>query len=256
MATDTTIYVQSDILSKINPYYHQYIFETLQTYSSTDVLCEGPIEGLCDKKGNTVNYIKNSSNNDSVLQYGIYLNDVSVRDKTSNLLNFTESNFDIYLGNEVSKLKTIASTVYSYKNHLYDISKSMDLTVLTSASTAVVTNNYSEGQDKSPFITCLDSIVQSSNIFNHYVKNKYSTNFKLLISVDEAFYIGGKGDQYVNPISFGIIFTNLTKKTKVYFNFYGSVLVKGSSSHIPVYIDLANADINQDNKFLISIFST
>jgi len=256
MATDTTIYVQSDILSKINPYYHQYIFETLQTYSSTDVLCEGPIEGLCDKKGNTVNYIKNSSNNDSVLQYGIYLNDVSVRDKTSNLLNFTESNFDIYLGNEVSKLKTIASTVYSYKNHLYDISKSMDLTVLTSASTAVVTNNYSEGQDKSPFITCLDSIVQSSNIFNHYVKNKYSTNFKLLISVDEAFYIGGKGDQYVNPISFGIIFTNLTKKTKVYFNFYGSVLVKGSSSHIPVYIDLANADINQDNEFLISVFST
>ena len=74
-------------------------------YESVDVLSEGPIEGFSDSNGNTVNYISlnNSSTNsaNSSLAYGVYYNDVSVKDSKSNLFNVTSSDFSLYLGNSI-----------------------------------------------------------------------------------------------------------------------------------------------------------
>ena len=88
-------------------------------YESVDMLTEGPIEGLTDSNGNTVNYISlnNSSANlvnsaNSSLAYGVYYNDVPVKDSKSNLFNITSSDFSLFLGNSLKNSYLNASSLY------------------------------------------------------------------------------------------------------------------------------------------------
>ncbi|NDB80880.1 hypothetical protein EB155_13555, partial [archaeon] len=100
------IYIDQDLVNTLS-YASEFqsanaTIDTESFYKSNDLICEGPIEGLVDNDGNTLNYLNlNSSVKDrnSSLAYGVYYNDISVKDKKTNLLNLTAANFNISLGN-------------------------------------------------------------------------------------------------------------------------------------------------------------
>ena len=68
-----------------------FTFSSEVFYDAIDLISEGPIEGLCDINGNTLNYLNLSSSANSSadsLAYGIYYNDVSVPQIEKVLLNY------------------------------------------------------------------------------------------------------------------------------------------------------------------------
>jgi len=78
----------------------------------TDLLCEGPIEGLVDKYGNVLKYGTSTNpkdSDDTILGKGIYYNDVPLIDSKLNKFNFVSSGFEIDYGEEVKN--------YNYGNY-------------------------------------------------------------------------------------------------------------------------------------------
>jgi len=76
--------------------------ESVGLYQTVDAICEGLIEGLCDKHGNTIYFHENRSNNEGVFQ-GIYLNDVPIKNTESLTINFPRVFAEVQLGSEVQK---------------------------------------------------------------------------------------------------------------------------------------------------------
>ena len=62
-----------------------YKLESVSIYKSIDLVCEGPIEGFCDKNGTTIEYTRGSSNDDFL--QGVYLNDTPVKEKSNTIGN-------------------------------------------------------------------------------------------------------------------------------------------------------------------------
>jgi hypothetical protein len=156
-------------------------------YISSDLLCEGPIEGLVDPDGSTLNYLSLSSNipdSSSSLAYGMYYNDTPIRDKKTNFLNFSAANFLISYGQEVDNLNSTPSAVYSYGSRVYDLDTDPGITEfkLYQFDEALFTD--------SPSNALQQKLINARNIsrnFSHYVKNKYVTNATVNIKVDNCF---------------------------------------------------------------------
>ena len=90
---------------------------------NTDVVCEGPIEGLVDKQGNLLKYITDSNTNaveSIILGKGVYYNDVPLVDDKLNKLNFVTQGFDMRYGEEFNNYtQQYASTVHRYNKKIY-----------------------------------------------------------------------------------------------------------------------------------------
>jgi len=227
-------------------------------YESVDLLSEGPIEGLTDSDGNTVNYITLNKSLDnstsSSLSYGIYYNDVSVKDSRSDLFNFTSSDFSLFLGNSYNNSDLNANSLYEYKSKVYDLEYDPNLTFK-------VTNGYDAqvfSQDtKVDFQNKLIEIQQKARCFTHYVKNKYTTSLVLNISIDSLFYIGGKGETNSSDIKFVVSLANPQNKTILYFYFQGYFVVKSTPILMPLVLEIYNEDKNNSisNQFILSVYS-
>lgn len=81
-ATATTIFpnteTSTETLNKL---------ESVGIYKAIDLLCEGPIEGLCDMFGNVTPLTTVAQLNENAFK-GVYLNDVPVKNSTSDTLNY------------------------------------------------------------------------------------------------------------------------------------------------------------------------
>ena len=73
--------------------------ESVSIYQTVDLLCEGQIEGLCDRHGNLIHLTSDSKNNENGFK-GIHLNDVPVKNTDSNSLNFMRVFADFRTGRE------------------------------------------------------------------------------------------------------------------------------------------------------------
>ncbi|MDA7495837.1 phage tail protein [bacterium] len=73
--------------------------ENVSMYQTVDVLCEGEIEGLCDKYGNLIQITSDADKNEDGFK-GIMLNDVPVKNTDSNSLNFNRTFADFRAGRE------------------------------------------------------------------------------------------------------------------------------------------------------------
>lgn len=71
--------------------------ESVSIYQIIDMVGEGPIKGFCDQLGQDVITTNNSSSNESVLK-GVYLNDVPVKNSSSDTLNFNRTFMDYRVG--------------------------------------------------------------------------------------------------------------------------------------------------------------
>ena len=233
--------------------------DTESFYKSNDLLCEGPIEGLVDQNGNTLNYIDlNSSVKDrsSSLAYGVYYNDISVRDKKTNLLNLTAANFNVALGNEVNNFNDISSSVYTYDSKVYDLDQDPGIASFNSLDQKYIGREFTNSTGEGLFQNLIFLKNKARN-FSHYVKNKYITSATVNIKIDSCFYIGGKGDTYGNNIRFIVCVTNLTERATTYFYFQAYLVAKGNPVIIPIQIQFNRASNLSSNspEYLINVYS-
>ncbi len=110
-------------ISKGGEYHHAKLatdkLESSQFLRTLDLICEGPIEGLVDKEGNTLKYLSNNGADDLVLGKGIYYNDVPLITSNQNKFNFVVADFNIDYGNEFSSLSDLPSTVFNYNQKIF-----------------------------------------------------------------------------------------------------------------------------------------
>ena len=232
--------------------------DTETSYYATDLLCEGPIEGLVDSDGSILNYISVSdtiSNRASSLSYGIYYNDSPIRDKRTSFLNFSSVNFNISLGNEVENSNSTSSAVYKYDSKIYDLERTPD---------GIVFNLYQfdedffidsgNNTDKQKALINARSLARN---FSHYIKNKYVTSATVNIKVDNLFYIGGKGETFSNHLRFVVCVSNLNTGVRSYYFFQGYFVVKGSPSMIPIEIEFFKKTDSKatNNEYIINVYS-
>jgi hypothetical protein len=243
-------------------------FETESFYDSVDLISEGPIEGLVNSDGQTLNYIDLGFDDINSLSYGVYYNDVVVRDKKTNLYNFTSSSIDFTVGNQIKNSISECKSIYEYKTKLYDISfgayrlaakQNLTLPVeITAERSNVKTANDSFSSSS------MNAIQQGyanyrnySRPFSHYIKNKYCTSVDVNIGVDNLFSVDEKGSTLPLGITFIINVTNLTQREDFYFLFNSCFIAKGGTVVLPFNITIEDADKKQSlfPELVINIYS-
>lgn len=244
-----------------------FTFSSEVFYDAIDLISEGPIEGLCDINGNTLNYLNLSSSTSSSadsLAYGIYYNDVSVRDKKTNLFNVSSSKFNISLGNEITNNPNISSCVYEYKSKIYDLNSAINFDYgYDPNKTGLIQgkfNNLSSSFSENKGSNNLKSLIDVKNItkcFTHYVKNKYTDLIKVIMSLDELYFIDDKGNNYNNNADFVICVSDLTSGQNEYLLFQCYTIAKQNSVLLTFEIDLGitNQQSNFNSNYLINIYS-
>lgn len=264
VATNTvTIYLEQELINTLSlasesPEANSTI-DTESFYKSNDLLCEGPIEGLVDLEGNTLNYIDlNSSIKDrnSSLAYGVYFNDISVKDKKTNLLNLSAANFTLSLGNEVNNYNDYSSSVYTYDSKVYDLDQDPGIASFNSLDQKYIGQQFTNSTSNGLYQNLIYLKNKARN-FSHYVKNKYITDATVNIKIDSCFYIGGKGETYGNNIRFVVCVTNLAERVTTYFYFQAYFVAKGNPVIIPIQIKFNRATNLSSNypEYLINVYS-
>lgn len=229
-------------------------------YRSLDLICEGPIEGLVDSDGNLLNYLdldSSENKNQSSLAYGVYYNDVSVKDKKTGFLNLSAADFTLALGNEVNNFNGKSSSIYSYQSRVYDLDFAPNIPSFNGGGFyPFLTQQFQEINATSDQLELI-YLKNKARVFSHYIKNNYTTSATVNISVNNCFYIGGKGDTYSNNIRFVVCVTNLTSRNNKYFYFQGYFVAKSNPVMIPIEIDFKRSgDLSSDYpEYIINVYS-
>lgn len=232
-------------------------------YEALDLISEGPIEGLTDSFGNTLNYIDLSSSvgtqTNGSLAYGVYFNDVSIKDRKSNLFNISSSDFSLSLGSETSNIPAISSSVYEYKTKIYDLTKS--LPEFSKLNGDKLSPNYKltsfNESTTDPLQKSIIDLKDTARVFSHYLKNKYSNLIKVIISLDDLYYVSADGTNYNNTVRFVISLTNSFKQKTEYLLFEGYIIAKQNSVLLTFELEIDKYDRldNLNSEFVVNIYS-
>ena len=107
--------------------------ESVSLYQTIDLLCEGPIEGLCDGLGNTNLFSNNPRVNENTLR-GVYYNDVPVKNTFTDTFNYNRTFVDFRVGKENqtplanftnSVLNFYSKQTFNYNTTLFPVNKSL-----------------------------------------------------------------------------------------------------------------------------------
>lgn len=243
--------------------------ETESYYDATDLISEGPIEGLVDSDGQTVNYINSGSTNVQSLSYGIYYNDVAIRDKKTDLYNFTGSSVNFSVGNQVKNSISSSTAIYEYKTKIYDLSlgainlaKKNGLQLPTAN---FVADNTSSQIKNTKFFGNTENTNEKNCInyknyarpFSHYIKNKYTTSLSLNIGVDTLYDLSGNGSVIPFNLSFIINVSNLSQRENFYVLVQANFVAKGGVVILPYEIIIEDIDrkANYFPEIVISVYS-
>lgn len=232
-------------------------------YEAVDLISEGPIEGLTDTFGNTLNYIDLSSSvatqTNGSLAYGVYFNDVSIKDRKSNLFNISSSDFSLSLGSETSNIPSISSSVYEYRTKIYDLNKSV--TEFSQIDGDKISPNYKitnfNESTTDAFQKSIIDLKNTARVFSHYLKNKYANLIKVIISLDELYYISDTGTNYNNTVRFIISITNSFKQKTEYLLFEGYIIAKQNSVLLTFELEIDKYDKldNINSEFVVNVYS-
>lgn len=232
-------------------------------YEAVDLISEGPIEGLTDTFGNTLNYIDLSSSvatqTNGSLAYGVYFNDVSIKDRKSNLFNISSSDFSLSLGSETSNIPSISSSVYEYRTKIYDLNKSV--TEFSQIDGDKISPNYKitnfNESTTDAFQKSIIDLKNTARVFSHYLKNKYANLIKVIISLDELYYISDTGTNYNNTVRFVISITNSFKQKTEYLLFEGYIIAKQNSVLLTFELEIDKYDKldNINSEFVVNVYS-
>jgi hypothetical protein len=229
-------------------------------YESVDLISEGPIEGLADSFGNTLNYVDLSIDKTDVsnsnLSYGIYFNDIPIRDPKSNLYNVSSSNGILNVGSENPSIKTKPSSLYEYKSKIYDLDGKGPFGVVgADVSNHLKTWDGDNAQD--PFVVYMNA-AKLARVFSHYVKNKYTNFVKVVVSIDELYRVDRSGTTLSAAINFIVSVQNSLKQKSVFLLFSGNYFAKQNASLLSFDIEITEDDrigLSTNSQFIISIYS-
>ena len=119
--------------------------ESVSMYQTIDVLCEGQIEGLCDRHGDLIRITSNSTKNEDGFK-AIYLNDVPVKNTDSNTLNYNRVFADFRIGSEKQRaLSKFNNPALSFSNAVQTLNLGTSLPGLAGAVSDVDPKNLSAG---------------------------------------------------------------------------------------------------------------
>lgn len=239
--------------------------ETESFYSVLDLISEGPIEGLVDLNGQAVNYINTDASNVQALGYGIYYNDVPIKEKNTDLYNFSGSQISFSTGDQYKNSISSSEAIYPYRIKISDISLGAILLANKNGFKLLPTTVVASPSISSEFFTDKNATdIQKTYIayknyarpFNHYIKNKYTTSLALNIAAENLYKIVG-GSVLANNLRFIISVSNLTQKENFYLYVNSSFVAKGGSVVIPIEIIIEDVDkkINLFPEIVVSIYS-
>lgn len=191
--------------------------ETDELFYSVDLICEGPIEGLVDNKGNTLKYSGEFNNSDVILGKGVYYDDVPIVDTKLKKFNFSTAGFRVNYGLEKDpNLNTIPSTVFRYKKPLYlneqAFSNLIDENNLfaffqsENGSYQNIPGNTLEltQEQISNKINDIENAKFNCNPFTHKIKNKYCDTLTIQMCCDALFHADSEGNTVQNNVAFAI----------------------------------------------------
>lgn len=101
--------------------------ESVSMYQTIDLLCEGEVEGLCDKHGNLVYLNRVPRKNENAFK-GIYLNDVPIKNTDANTLNYNRVFADFKAGTErQTTLTKFKNPAISFSNAVQSLNLQVSL---------------------------------------------------------------------------------------------------------------------------------
>ena len=185
----------------------QMKLESDEYFFATDLICEGPVEGLVDKDGNLLKYIPINTSNDIVLGKGLYYNDVPLIDTKLKKLNFNATDFHIFYGNEFENIGEYPSTIYRYGQNVYlnennfatrfpiddglfafsKIDNQYSILTTPDDFRNKIIQNFSLGSSFDALVATLDQAKSSCLEFSHKIMNKYADQLGVQIRLDQLF---------------------------------------------------------------------
>ena len=252
--------------------------ESDERLTSIDLICEGPIEGLCDKDGELLKYVTDETNTqveNLVLGKGVYYNNVPIVDSKLNKLNFVTAGFTIAYGEEFNLYKNqYASTIHKYDTKIYlndnpslqnafDGSTpgyfffSQDQFGLIKEDNDKIPNNkfpdfirksliFSNGTsfNGQKTIQFLDEVKKNCQEFNHKIVNKYCDEISIHLRANQLFSTGDDG-----TIPYDAIFALEISEENSSARYFGIISVRGLSKSgytidIPISLNLNSVTYN------------
>jgi len=253
----------------------------------TDLVCEGPIEGLVDKQGNLLKYISDTNNTqieNIILGRGVYYNDVPLIDDKLDKFNFVTLGFDIRYGEEFNNYSyEVPATVHRYSQKIYlNDSESFEKDLSSNAVPYpngiycfknIFVNGKAQAQEiksestnnafaseiskkyssnLSSLVALMDSAKANCQEFNHKILNKYCDQISVQLRADQLFKTQD-GNVIVNTIYVGIEISEDNSANR----FFTIVALSGVSKAgyvIDIPINLSLDSLNK-NSYYVKIFS-
>lgn len=256
--------------------------ESNEVLVATDLICEGPIEGLVDKEGNVLNYIasdvqKPSSN--LTLGKGVYYNEIPILDSKLNKLNYVTAGFNISYGDEFpNRTKDYPSTIFRYNQKVYLNEKQYNFGDGSITFNGIVflkkdKNGYSSGtvinstnQDYKNYLigptakfaseqdvfNAIDAAKLNCQEFSHKIKNKYADEIGVQIKIDQL-YDTNKGNTKDTALIFAIELNqdNSENRYLVICSVYGT----SKSGYVKEIVLKIAQGIDYNNNTYIKVFS-
>lgn len=251
----------------------------------TDLICEGPIEGLVDKQGNLLKYITDSNSSqieNIVLGKGVYYNDVPLIDDKINKFNFVTMGFDINYGSEFNNYSyEYPATIHRYNQKIYlneigsfedNLNSIINQTSRNGIFGFFKTNdngivNYGSVNGEyldHPFASALKSKVIADLVaqmdtakancqeFNHKIQNKYCDEISVHLRADSLFQTSD-GNVILNNVYIGIEISEDNSSNR----FYAIVGIEGVSKSgyifdVPIMLNLDNVN---KNSYYVKVFA-
>lgn len=253
----------------------------------TDLICEGPIEGLVDKQGNLLKYVSDTNNTqieNIILGKGVYYNDVPLIDDKLDKFNFVTLGFDIRYGEEFNNYSyEVPSTIHRYAQKLYlNDSESFEKTLSSIGLTypngifsfksvyvegkaqvseiksenfitpfgTKMSEKYSTGLDA--LVILMDQAKANCQEFNHKIVNKYCDQISIQLRADQLFNTN-QGNTVANTVFIGIEISEDNSADR----FFSIVALSGVSKSgyvLDVPINLTLDSVNK-NSYYVKIYN-
>jgi hypothetical protein len=248
---------------------------------NTDVICEGPIEGLVDKEGNLLKYITDSGSNtveSIVLGKGIYYNDAPLIDDKLNKLNFVTQGFDIRYGEEFNNYtQEYASTVHRYNKKIYlnendyqqtlgiegksgmiaaqrinNISSLINGSYNNNLNLNITSNIASDNGIANSIISTLQTASIYGQLFIHKIVNKYCDQLSIHIKLDSLFN-SNKGNTNAGTVSIGILIEE-DNSANIFAAIFAMTGISKAGYVFDIPINL-NLDSVNKNTYYVKVFA-
>ena len=271
------MFIESTIPSQIvlNPSATNKL-ETDERLITTDLICEGTVEGLVDKDGNLLKYvsINNSSvDSDLCLGKGVYYNDVPLIDSKLNKLNFVNLGFNISYGEEVSRpFGEFPSTIYRYNQKIYlneldYTNNSLISTVKTNVISIQDINNVSvliyDSKSTTPTVPVigdlsslkklLDEAKNNCQEFTHKIQNKYADLISVQVKIDQLFNTDKDGSTAPSSLVYVIEFSEDNSADR-YFTICSVIGVSKSGYVNEVFFKL-NLNNQKQSAYYVKVYA-